>query len=108
MAKTDALGGEARELVDLVVDYAKQETLEPIKRMGKVILFGLLGSVLVGIGSVFLALAGIRALQTETGTFENNLSWVPYGIVAVALVAGAGLGWVALGPGSPERDGREK
>lgn len=102
MAKTDALGSEAKELVDLVVAYAKQETIDPIKRLGRVIVFGIVGSMLAGIGAVFLALAAIRALQTETSLFDGNLSWTPYLIVAVGLLAGAGIGWKTLGPGSKE------
>ncbi len=108
MANTDALGSEARELADLVVAYAKQETLDPLKRLGKVVAFGIIGSVLVGIGAVFLGLASVRALQTETDVFENNLSWIPYFIVAVALVVGAGLSWVTLGPGSPTPPGKKE
>lgn len=39
-------------------------------------------------------LAGLRALQTETGsTFTGNLSWLPYLIVIV--VAGAIAGYAA-------------
>jgi hypothetical protein len=47
------------------------------------------GSLLLGVGVVLLLLAGLRALQTETGTtFTGNWSWVPYLIV---LVVGAAL-----------------
>jgi uncharacterized membrane protein YidH (DUF202 family) len=86
-----------RELVDLVVDYAKQETVDPIKRLGKTVVFGVLGAVLIGVGVTFLALAGLRALQTETDAFDGNLSWVPYLIVTVALLVGALLSWTFVG-----------
>jgi uncharacterized membrane protein YidH (DUF202 family) len=86
-----------RELVDLVVDYAKQETVDPIKRLGKTVLFGVLGAVLIGVGVTFLALAGLRALQTETDALDGNLSWVPYLVVTVLLVVGAVLSWVFVG-----------
>ena len=37
---------------------------------------------------ILLMLAGLRALQTETGdTFDGNWSWVPYLIVLVVAVA---------------------
>ena len=68
----------------MVVTYAKQETVEPFKAIGRFIAFGLAGSLLLGLGLVLLALSGLRALQTETGeTFDGNWSWAPYLIVLV-------------------------
>lgn len=84
----------ASELWDLVRAYAKQETLEPLKGIGRFLAFGLAGSFLLGIGVLLLAVAGLRALQTETGTtFHGNWSWAPYGIVlvVVALIIGLAL-----------------
>ena len=72
----------ASELWDLVRAYAKQETVGPLKGIGRFIAFGLAGSLLLGLGLVLLALGGLRALQTETGsTFDGNWSWAPYLIV---------------------------
>jgi hypothetical protein len=85
-----------QELKDLVVAYFKQETLEPLKGLGRYLVFGLLGALLLGTGIFFLAMGGLRALQSETGTtFTGNWSWAPYGIVVVALVAAAGVAWTA-------------
>ena len=40
---------------------------------------------------MFLGLSGLRALQDETGdTFTGDWSWVPYLIMFVALLVGAG------------------
>ena len=104
MAKADSLGTETRELVDLVVGYAKQETVEPIKGLGKSVGFGLAGAFLVAIGTVFLGLAALRALQTETDLFDDELSWGPYLILSLLLLAAAGISWKALGPGAKEND----
>lgn len=83
------------ELRELVVTYVKQETLVPLKSLGRWIGFGIAGSLLLGFGVVFIAMAGLRALQTETGeTFTGNWSWVPYLIVIAALAFGAALVWV--------------
>jgi hypothetical protein len=83
------------ELRDLVVTYFKQQTLLPIQRLGRYIGFGILGSLLLGFGVVFLGLSGLRALQEETGdTFSGDWSWVPYLIMFVALLFGAGLVWL--------------
>lgn len=84
----------ASEFYELVVAYAKQETVEPLKSLGRWILFGVLGALLLGFGIVFLALAGLRALQTETGSsFAGHWSWAPYGIVMFALFIGGGFTW---------------
>jgi H+/Cl- antiporter ClcA len=96
--------GDARELVDLVIAYAKQETIEPLKGLGKNAAFGLGGAVLLGIGGVFCSIAALRALQTETDFFEeHNLSWLPYFIVLFVLALVAFLGWVGLGPGKKDK-----
>lgn len=74
----------AAELWDLVRAYAKQETLQPLKGIGRFIAFGVAGSLALGIGIVLLVTAGLRALQTQTGsTFDGNWSFVPYVIVLV-------------------------
>jgi uncharacterized membrane protein YidH (DUF202 family) len=105
VAKADSVPTEAKELVDLVVGYAKQETIDPLKRLGKSVAFGVVGAVLVGTGTLFLALSALRAMQTETDTFEDNLSWAPYFMVFVLLVVAAVVSWVTLGPGG--KDGKE-
>ena len=81
---------ELSELKTLVIAYAKQETIDPIKSLGRYLAFGLLGSFFLAAGLVLLSLAGLRALQTETGTtFGGNFSWAPYLIVFFgALVIG--------------------
>ena len=109
MAKAEALPNEARELVDLVIAYTKQETVDPLKRLGKAIAFGIAGAMLVGIGGVFIALSALRALQTETDFFEkHNVTWAPYLILTVVLIVGALLSWVGLGPGKKGDKGRGK
>jgi uncharacterized membrane protein len=84
----------ASELWDLVRAYAKQETIEPIKGLGRFVALGLAGSMLLGIGTVLLVLALLRVLQSETGTvFDGNLSFAPYllTLVLCAVVIGAAL-----------------
>jgi NO-binding membrane sensor protein with MHYT domain len=68
--------------------YAKQETIDPLKGLGRFLGYGVFGAVVLGIGVSLLLLSGLRALQTETGsTFTGNWSWAPYLIaVAVGLV----------------------
>ena len=74
----------ASELWDLVRAYARQETVEPLKGIGRFLAFGVAGSLFLCIGVVLLATAALRALQTQTGDlFDENLSFVPYLIVLV-------------------------
>jgi hypothetical protein len=94
----------ASELWELSVAYAKQETIDPLKGLGRFLAFGVGGAVLFGLGSILLLLAALRALQTETDTtFTGNLSWIPYLIVlAAALLLVALVVWRVVkrkGPG---------
>jgi hypothetical protein len=82
----------ATELWELGVAYAKQETIDPLKNVGRFLGFGVMGAVLLGMGTCLLLLGGLRALQTETGTtFTGNLSWAPY-----LIVVAVGLALIAL------------
>jgi hypothetical protein len=94
--RTPPLPQLVTELRDLVVRYVREQTLVPLQKLGRYIGFGVVGSLLLGFGVVFLGMAGLRALQDETGdTFTGDWSWVPYLIMFVALLIGAGLVWVA-------------
>jgi hypothetical protein len=99
-------GGDA---VQLVIDYVKQETLEPVKGLGRFLLMGVAGSLALCVGVVLLLVGLLRLLQTETGAFHGNLSWLPYLIVTVVAVALAGLcGWrIVKGPATRRRPGAQ-
>src|SRR5947209_2046613 len=95
------------ELRDLVVTYFKQQTLVPMQRLGRYIGFGIVGSLFLGFGVLFLAMSGLRALQDETGdTFSGDWSWVPYLIMFVALLFGAALVWLARSARRAEKEYR--
>ncbi|MGH9090272.1 MAG: phage holin family protein [Acidimicrobiales bacterium] len=93
------------ETVQLVIDYVKQETLDPLKGLGRFLAFGIAGSLSLCVGVVLLLVAVLRLLQTETGAFAGNLSWLPYLIVGVlAVVVIALAAWrVARGPAARRR-----
>jgi hypothetical protein len=71
------------EVIDLVRDYAKQETLGPLKGAGRWLLLGTVGSILLGLGLLLVLVALLRLLQTEVSAFDGAFSWVPYAIVLV-------------------------
>ncbi len=82
----------AVELKDLVIAYIRQETVVPLKSLGRFVAFGVAGSVLLSMGLVLLVLAVLRALQTETGeVFDGNWSVAPYVITLLVCVAVAAL-----------------
>ncbi len=88
------------ELRHLVVAYLKQETIEPIKGLGRFVAFGAAGMTVLAGGLVLLLVAGLRAMQTEGGSiFTGHLSWVPYGVCAFAamVVLGAAGAAVVMG-----------
>ena len=76
------------ELWEMLVSYAKQETVDPLKGLGRFVAFGL-GAALVGsTGIILLTLAMLRVLQTHTDDhLSGHWDWVPY---VAALV------WLAL------------
>lgn len=86
------------ELKDLTVTYARQETVEPLKGLGRFVGYGVGGSFLLGIGVCLLSLGFLRFLQTETdGTFDDGWSWAPYLITTAVLGALAFLAVRAIG-----------
>ena len=89
---------EGAELFGLLRRYVIQETVTPLRTIGRTLLFGGAAATLLGIGTVFLLLGVLRVLQTETGAaFAGTWSWVPYPITAIlGLVLVAGAGFVLL------------
>jgi hypothetical protein len=68
------------ETVEMVKQYALQETVDPLKTAGKWIGFGLVGALLIGFATGLLTLGLLRLVQTEwPGTFGGRwTSLLPY------------------------------
>lgn len=99
--RLQTMGGDT---LQLVIDYVKQETLQPLKGLGRYVAFGIAGSVALAIGLVIVAIGFLRVLQGETGgTFGGNFSWAPYAIVAIVVVGVALLAVVAIQRGQAKR-----
>jgi hypothetical protein len=87
----------ANEVFGLVRDYAKQETIDPLKGLLGFVKWGLIGALLVGIGVIELMIVVLRLVQAEaSGVFDGRLSFVPYVITlavatAVLLLAKRGM-----------------
>jgi hypothetical protein len=97
-----------RELWELLKAYAVQETVGPLKDLGRYLGYGLGGMALSAAGFVFLGLAGLRAIQSQTDLFEGPWSWVPYLIVlaVLALVAAVAVSRIPKGQPTPLSDDR--
>lgn len=79
------------ELRNIAIRYVKEETVQPIKELGRFIAFGTLGSLFVGFGYVFLLIGSLRYLQWQFPVLDGSLSWLPYLIVAILAFAVIGL-----------------
>ncbi len=85
----------ARELgtdvLKLILAYARQETVDPLKVLGRYVIWGVVGAVFIGIGSILVALAVVRVLQTELSAhLSGSLTWVPYaGALLFSVVVAA-------------------
>jgi uncharacterized membrane protein YidH (DUF202 family) len=91
VAKTNPLEG-AQDIQRLLIDYAKQETIDPLKTLKRYLTSGLLGSILMFLGVTFLGMGTLRLLQTLE-VFEGN-SWAslgPYGITIVVFLLAIGI-----------------
>ena len=96
--KHDAPQGPIGQTVQLVKDYARQETLGPLKGAGRWIAFGIVGAVLIGLGTAFLALGLLRMVQTEwPDTFAGRwMSLLPYLFAFLACLVVAGLAFARI------------
>lgn len=80
------------ELYDLVVKYAKQEAIDPIRGAGRWLGFGLFAAVMISIGVVIGSLGVLRLVQTTALGSSNAWSWLCYLITVVVCVV---IGYLA-------------
>jgi hypothetical protein len=79
-------------VIGLVREYAKQETVGPLKGAGRWVAMGVIAAVLLGLGLALLLLGLLRLIQTEWDrAASGSLSWLAYVIVLVVC-----LGLMAL------------
>lgn len=77
------------EIVDLVVAYARQETIEPLRGAGRWILWGVVSMCFLSLGVVMLTLGLLRAVQDlgDNAAFQGAWSFAPY-LICTMLAAG--------------------
>ncbi|MDG2112603.1 MAG: hypothetical protein P8N02_08335 [Actinomycetota bacterium] len=94
--KESGLSAEVKDVVETLRNYAKQETVGPLKGLGRYLGRGIPGAVCMALAVFFLVMAGLRALQTQLTAFDGTFSFVPYlaamAVLAVVIVlAGVGI-----------------
>lgn len=86
-----SLQRDFEELRDLAIRYVKEETIKPLKDLGRFVIWGTIGSVFVAFGAALLLLGSLRYLQWQFPVLDGSLSWLPYVIVAALAVVVMGL-----------------
>jgi hypothetical protein len=84
--RASSMQRDFEEIRALAVKYIKEETVQPIKELGRFVAYGTLGSVFVGFGVTLLLLGALRFLQEQFKVLDGSLSWLPY-LIVVALAA---------------------
>jgi hypothetical protein len=74
---------DLKEIKDLAIQYIKEETVQPLKDLGRFVAWGTAGSLLVGFGVSLILLGALRFLQEQFPVLDGTLSWLPYLIVVV-------------------------
>lgn len=90
MASVSDISRIVTELIELVTTYLKEQTIVPLKRLGRYLGLGIAGSIFMAMGLFLVTLGFLRFLQTLE-PFESTYSFVPYLLVIVADLAVAGI-----------------
>lgn len=76
------------DVVDFVKEYAKQETVGPLKGAGRWLAFGAAAALAMGLGLMLMLLGMLRLVQTEVDRLaRGSLSWAAYGVTLVITLA---------------------
>ncbi len=75
-----------QELWELLKAYAKQETIGPLKNLGRQVGYGIVGSMSFSLGILLLALGLMRWLQTHV-QFTMDHTYLPYAAGSIFIAA---------------------
>jgi len=79
-----SIGDRIKEVWDMVVAYAKQETIDPLRTIGRYVAYGIGGMAVITLGVVLLGFSLLRGLQ-EIDAFDGFWKWVPYLILVIVF-----------------------
>jgi cytochrome c biogenesis protein CcdA len=75
------------DVIEFVKAYAKQETLGPLKGVGRWLAFGAAAAFVMGLGLMIMLLGVLRLVQTEWDrAASGSLSWLAYLITFIVTV----------------------
>lgn len=77
---------ELNDIWRLVVGYAKQETISPLRGVARFMQWGFAGMICFAIAAAFAALAILRGLQYETRLGDGNWSVLAYLVTFVLFI----------------------
>ena len=101
-----SLQRDFEELRAVLVRYVKEETIAPLRSMGRFLAFGALGSLFVGFGSILMLLGLLRYLQWQFPFLDGSESWIPYAVVTVVALGALGITlWRIVAAVGPRRRG---
>ena len=94
------LAEEAEGIKDVAVRYLREESVDPVKALGRYTAFGCAGSFLVGLGGLLVAVGLLRLLQE---LFHGTTSWIPYLLITTVGIVIVGLTLLKIGSGPSRR-----
>jgi hypothetical protein len=75
------------DVIEFVKAYAKQETLGPLKGVGRWLAFGAAAAFVMALGLMIMLLGVLRLVQTEWDrAASGSLSWLAYLITFIVTV----------------------
>lgn len=96
------------DIVESVKQYARQETVEPIRGAARWVAVGTVASLSLGIAMLYLALGILRLSQDlGGGALDGSWSFVHYVITGIVLAGVAGLAASRIGGRSLSRGGAQ-
>ena len=90
MADPKEIPQQVADLIELAKQYLRQETVDPLKRLGRSVAIAAVVAVLVGLGAMLGSLALLEFLS-EALPDTNWWGVAAAGITAVVFLAGAAL-----------------
>ena len=94
------------DLPDLLRRYVRQETVDPLRNLGRFLGLGIAGSLMMATGVVLLGVGALRLLQ-DWSVLDGSWSWVPYLVVAAALAMISVLAGRRISAGSSLGEGAD-
>jgi hypothetical protein len=100
-AKTSTASGVTgvKDLASMAISYAKQETIAPLKGLGRYAAAGFASAFCFAAGLFMIALGALRGIQAwsgaddakQEGRFSGHLTWIPYVLAILICLALLGL-----------------